>query len=181
MSNINHESKLLIRFTSKSIRTRVNQIGKDLSKEYKNKNPLFIGVLNGSFMFFSDLMRSLTIDCEIDFIQLKSYDGKNSTGKVVVLKDFSISLKNRHIILVEDIIETGKTLDFLLKKIEGFSPKSISIVTLLVKNRDRSYTFNIDYIGFEISREFVVGYGLDLDQRFRQLDCLYKLKPESTT
>ena len=176
MSNKSHESKLLIQFTSKSIRTRVNQIGKDLSKKYKNKNPIFIGVLNGSFMFLSDLMRSLTIDCEMDFVQLKSYDGKNSTGKVVLMKDFSINIKNRHVILVEDIIETGKSLDFLLKKIEGFFPKSISIVTLLAKNRDSSFAFDIDHIGFEISREFVVGYGLDYNQKYRQLDSIYILE-----
>ena len=92
------------------------------------------------------------------------------------MKDFSINIKNRHVILVEDIIETGKSLDFLLKKIEGFFPKSISIVTLLAKNRDSSFAFDIDHIGFEISREFVVGYGLDYNQKYRQLDSIYILE-----
>ena len=173
---MSHESKLSIQFTSISIRNRVNQIGKDLSKKYKNNNPIFIGVLNGSFMFLSDLMRALTIECEMDFIKLRSYDGKHSTGEIVLIKDFSTNLKNRHVVIVEDIIETGNTINFLLKKIEAFSPKSISIVTLLAKNKDRSFTFDIDYIGFEISREFVVGYGLDYKQKFRQLDSIYILE-----
>ncbi len=176
MSNIINESKLSIKFTSKCIRDRVNQIGKDLSKKYKNKDPIFIGVLNGSFMFLSDLMRALTIDCEMDFIKLKSYDGKYSTGEIELKKDFSSNLKNRHVVLVEDIIDTGKTLNFLLKKIEALSPKSLSVITLLAKNKDRSFTFDIDYIGFEISREFVVGYGLDYNQKFRQLDSIYILE-----
>jgi len=173
---MSYESKLSIQFSSKSIRNRVNQIGQELSKKFESKNPIFIGVLNGSFMFLSDLMRALTIDCEMDFIQLKSYHGKKSTGKVVLVKDFSINLKNRHIIIVEDIIETGKTLKFLLNKIESFSPQSISIVTLLAKNKDRSFEFDIDHIGFEISREFVVGYGLDYNQKFRHLDSIYVLE-----
>ena len=173
---MNDLKKMKLKISSKKIKTRVEQIGHELSKEYKRKNPIFIGVLNGSFMFLSDLMRSLTIDCEMDFIQLKSYDGKNSTGNVVLMKDFSVNIKNRHVIIVEDIIETGKSLDFLLKKIEGFYPKSISIVTLLAKNRDRSFAFDIDHIGFEISREFVVGYGLDYNQKYRQLDSIYILE-----
>ena len=173
---MNNLSKLKIKITSKKIKARIEQIGRELSKEYKDQNPIFIGVLNGSFMFLSDLIRALSIECEISFIQLKSYDGKKSTGSVNLIQDFNAILKNRHIVIVEDIIETGNTLKFLLKKMEGVSTKSIKIVTLLAKNIDRSFEFTIDHIGFEISQEFVVGYGLDYNERFRNLDSIYVIE-----
>ena len=173
---MNNLSKLKIKITSKMIKARVEQIGRELSQEYKDQNPIFIGVLNGSFMFLSDLIRALSIECEISFIQLKSYDGKKSTGSVNLIQDFNAILKNRHIVIVEDIIETGNTLKFLLKKMEGVSTKSIKIVTLLAKNIDRSFEFAIDHIGFEISQEFVVGYGLDYNERFRHLDSIYVIE-----
>ena len=173
---MNNLSKLKIKISSKKIKARVEQIGRELSQEYKDRNPIFIGVLNGSFMFLSDLIRALSIECEISFIQLKSYDGKKSTGSVNLIQDFNAILKNRHIVIVEDIIETGNTLKFLLNKMEGISTKSIRIVTLLAKNIDRSFQFSIDHIGFEISQEFVVGYGLDYNERFRHLDSIYVIK-----
>ena len=173
---MNDLSKLKIKISSKKIKARVEQIGRELSKEYKDQNPIFIGVLNGSFMFLSDLIRALSIECEISFIQLKSYDGKKSTGSVNLIQDFNAVLKNRHIVIVEDIIETGNTLKFFLNKMERVSTKSIKIVTLLAKNIDRSFEFEIDHIGFEISQEFVVGYGLDFNDRFRHLDSIYTLE-----
>ena len=173
---MNDLSKLKIKISSKKIKARVEQIGRELSKEYKDQNPIFIGVLNGSFMFLSDLMRALSIECEVSFIQLKSYDGKKSTGSVNLIQDFNAILKNRHIVIVEDIIETGNTLKFLLSKMEGVSTKSIKIVTLLAKNIDRPFEFAIDHIGFEISQEFVVGYGLDYNERFRHLDSIYVIE-----
>ena len=173
---MNDLKKMKLKIPSKKIKTRVEQIGRELSKEYKRENPIFIGVLNGSFMFLSDLIRALSIECEISFIQLKSYDGKKSTGSVNLIQDFNAILKNRHIVIVEDIIETGNTLKFLLNKMEGISTKSIRIVTLLAKNIDRSFQFSIDHIGFEISQEFVVGYGLDYNERFRHLDSIYVIE-----
>ena len=173
---MNDSSKLKIKISSKKIKARVEQIGFELSKQYKDQNPIFIGVLNGSFMFLSDLMRALSIECEISFIQLKSYDGKESSGSVNLIQNFNAKLKNRHIVIVEDIIETGNTLKFLLNKMEGVSTKSIKIVTLLAKNTDRSFEFTIDHIGFEISQEFVVGYGLDYNERFRHLDSIYVIE-----
>mgnify|MGYP001397914454 CR=1 FL=1 len=173
---MNDSSKLKIKISSKKIKARVEQIGRELSQEYEGKNPVFLGVLNGSFMFLSDLIRALSIECEISFVQLKSYDGKKSTGSVKLIQDLNTNLKNRHIVIVEDIIETGNTLKFLLNKMEGISTKSIRIVTLLAKNIDRSFQFSIDHIGFEISQEFVVGYGLDYNERFRHLDSIYVIK-----
>ena len=165
-----------IKISSKKIRARVEQIGRELSKEYKGETPFFIGVLNGSFIFLSDLIRTLSIDCEISFLQLKSYDGKKSTGSVDIIKDFDVNLKNRHVVIVEDIIETGNTLKFLLNRLKDIRTKSITIVTLLVKDTNRPFEFIIDQIGFEISQEFVVGYGLDYNERFRHLDSIYVLE-----
>ena len=171
-----NEKKMRLKISSKKIKTRVEQIGRELSKEYKRKNPIFIGVLNGSFMFLSDLVRALSIECEISFLQLKSYDGKKSTGSVDIIKDFDVSLKNRHVVIVEDIIDTGTTLKFLLNKINKIPIKSVRIVTLLVRDIERPVEFTIDHIGFEISQEFVVGYGLDYNQKFRHLDSIYVLE-----
>ena len=173
---MNDLKKLKIKIPSKKIKARVEQIGRDLSKEYKGEPPFFIGVLNGSFMFLSDLIRTLSIECEISFLQLKSYDGKKSTGSINIIKDLDVNLKNRRVVIVEDIIETGNTLKFLLNRLKDIRTKSITIVTLLVKDTNRPFEFIIDHIGFEISQEFVVGYGLDYNERFRHLDSIYVLE-----
>ena len=173
---MNDLNKLKIKIPSKKIKARVEQIGRELSKEYKGETPFFIGILNGSFMFLSDLIRALSIECEISFLQLKSYDGKKSTGSVDIIKDFDVNLKNRHVVIVEDIIETGNTLKFLLNKLKDIPTKSIRLVTLLVKDTNKPFEFKIDHIGFEISQEFVVGYGLDYNERFRHLDSIYVLE-----
>ena len=173
---MNDLKKLKLKISSKNIKTRVEQIGLELSQEYKGENPIFIGVLNGSFIFLSDLIRELSIECEITFLQLKSYDGKKSTGSVDIIKDFDVSLKNKHVVIVEDIIDTGTTLKFLLNKISEIPTKSIKIVTLLIRDTKKSFKFTIDHIGFEISQEFVVGYGLDYNEKFRHLDSIYVLE-----
>ena len=168
--------KLKIKFSANLINAKVERIGEKLSKDYAGKNPVFIGVLNGSFMFMADLMKEVSIDCEICFVKLKSYDGKHSTGTVKLLKDFDIDLRNRHVVFVEDIIETGRTIKYILKKIERIPTKSVKIVSLLVKNIKRNFKFNIHYIGFEIFQEFVVGYGLDYNNKFRNLNSIYTLE-----
>ena len=173
---MNDLKKLKIKISSKKIKARVEQIGRELSKQYEGETPFFIGVLNGSFIFLSDLIRTLSIECEISFLQLKSYDGKKSTGSVNIIKDFDVSLKNRHVVIVEDIIDTGTTLRFLLNKISEIPIKSIRIVTLLIRGTERPFKLPIDYIGFEISQEFVVGYGLDYNEKFRHLDSIYVLE-----
>ena len=173
---MNDLKKMKIKISSKRIKDRIDQIGRELSKEYKGEIPIFIGVLNGSFMFLSDLIRALSIECEISFLQLKSYDGKKSTGRIDIIKDFNVNLENRHVIIIEDIIDTGNTLKFLLNKIEEIPVTSIKVVSLLVKNIKRPFEFTIDHIGFEISQEFVVGYGLDYNERFRHLESIYVLE-----
>ena len=173
---MNDLKKLKLKISSNNIQTRVEQIGLELSQKYEGEIPIFIRVLNGSFMFLSDLVRALSIECEISFLQLKSYDGKKSTGSVDIIKDFDVSLKNRHVVIVEDIIDTGTTLRFLLNKISEIPIKSIRIVTLLIRGTERPFKFTVDYIGFEISQEFVVGYGLDYNEKFRHLDSIYVLE-----
>ena len=168
--------KLKIKFSAKLIKEKVAEIGKKLSCDYKGKKPVFIGILNGSFMFMADLMKEVSVDCEICFIQLKSYEGKHSTGKVKLIKEFELDLSNRHVVLVEDIVETGQTLKYILKKLEKIPTKSVRIVSLLIKYMNEKFKFNIHYIGFEISQEFVVGYGLDYNNKFRNLDSIYSLE-----
>tara|TARA_B100001248_G_scaffold256074_1_gene236626 strand:- start:4255 stop:4770 length:516 start_codon:yes stop_codon:yes gene_type:complete len=168
--------KLKIKISAELIKEKVAQIGKRLSRDYKGKNPVFVGILNGSFMFMADLMKEVSIDCEICFIQLKSYEGKYSTGTVELIKEFDNDLSNRHVIIVEDIVETGQTLKYILKKLERIPTKSVRIVSLLIKYMSKKFKFNIHYIGFEISQEFVVGYGLDYNKRFRNLDSIYSLE-----
>ena len=159
-----------------AIQDRVKEIATELSNSFVKKKPIFIGVLNGSFIFVSDLVRNLSIDCEIDFIKVSSYKGQNSMGTVKLLKDISADITNRHVVIVEDIIDSGLTIEFLVKRLNGASPKSISIVTLLLKPDIAKLSIPIDIIGFEIAPDYVVGYGLDYDQNFRQLPEVYRLE-----
>ena len=159
-----------------AIQDRVKEIATELSNSFVKKKPIFIGVLNGSFIFVSDLVRNLNIDCEIDFIKVSSYKGQKSMGTVKLLKDISADITNRHVVIVEDIIDSGLTIEFLVKRLNGASPKSISIVTLLLKPDIAKLSIPIDIIGFEIAPDYVVGYGLDYDQNFRQLPEVYRLE-----
>ena len=163
-------------FDKLTIQKRVQEMAAELSKKFDNKKPIFIGVLNGSFIFASDLLRNLNINCEIDFIKLSSYKGQNTSGTVRLLKDISADITNRDVIIVEDIIDSGLTVEFLVKRLKGASPRSISIVTLLFKPDVAKLSLPIDIIGFEIAPHFVVGYGLDYDQDYRYLPEIYRLE-----
>ena len=173
MKEANYDLKLFL--SSKKINSRITQLGKILSDDFINRNPIFLGVMNGSFMFMSDLMKKISIQCEIDFIKIHSYIGKKSTGRIRLLSDNTLDLENRHVVIVEDIIDTGTTAKYLMDILAAANPKSISIVTLLMKSDLTGLNFNIDYIGFEIARGFVVGYGLDYNQKLRNLKSIYKL------
>jgi len=160
-------------YSAKDIRSRICDMGEEISNRYRNKNPIFIGVLNGSFIFLSDLVRVIDLDCEIDFVKVRSYNGKKSSGRIELLQDISLEVKNRDVILVEDIIDTGLTIKYLREKVNGDKPKSIAIATLLHKPRIEKIGFPIDFIGFDIPYEFVVGYGLDYNQKMRHLNGIY--------
>ena len=167
---------LNLHLSKNRINTRIKEMASQLSNEFSEDFPIIIGVLNGSFIFLADLVRLFDFDCEIDFVKVNSYVGKESSGKVKLDKDVTIDLNNRRVILVEDIIDSGLTIEFLYEHILSFNPKDITIVTLLSKKNNYNLNFNIDFIGFEVGSEFVVGYGLDFNQKYRNLDSLYRLK-----
>ena len=160
-------------FSPQEIKDRVESMGKKISNQYSNSNPVFIGVLNGSFIFMADLLRTVSVDCEVDFIKVRSYSGKKSSGTIKLLKDISCDIKNRDVIIVEDIIDTGLSIKFLYERISGAYPKSIAVASFLHKPGKAKLDFPIDFIGFEIPHKFVVGYGLDFNQKMRHLDGLY--------
>lgn len=174
--NTKLNSELSIYLSKNEIHSRLKEIAKQLSNKFSDESPVVIGVLNGSFIFLADLIRLVDFDCEIDFIKVNSYIGKESSGKVKLDKDISLDINNRRVILVEDIIDSGLTIDYLYKHILSLNPRDITIVTLLSKNNNYKLSFNIDIIGFEINSDFIIGYGLDLNNRFRNLDSLYNLK-----
>ena len=167
--------KLTQIISEKSIMERVHQIADDISNQYKSEVPILIGILNGSFIFASDLVRAMKIDCEIDFIKVSSYSGTKSKGTVHLKKDISADITDRHVIIVEDIIDSGLTIRFIRERLLDAQPKSVSIVTLLMKPELAEIDFDVNWVGFEIPPHYVVGYGLDYDQKFRNLRGIFRL------
>lgn len=158
------------------IQKRIAELGKEISEEYKTKLPIFIGILNGSFMFMSDLMKNININCEIDFFKLSSYgDEKISSGKVKLVKDLNADITDRHLIIVEDIVDSGLSIKYVEEMIQSHNPASMKVVTLLLKPESLKYEVKIDYIGFKIPNKFVIGYGLDYAQKYRNLSSIYVL------
>ncbi len=159
------------------IQSKVAEIAAVLSEQFRDRCPILIGVLNGSFMFMADLVRQLDIDFEIDFIKIASYGSETtSTGTVRLLKDISADITGRDVVIVEDIVDTGLTVKFLRSRMEEAAPTSVMYVTLLLKNEVANLDFTIDYVGFNIPNRFVVGYGLDVDQKLRGLRSLYAFR-----
>ncbi len=172
---INNKENLKECISEDQILSRIKEIAVEISKKYLNDPPIFICVLKGSFIFFADLIREIEIDCEIDFIQVSSYSGIRSNQEIDLMKDISLNIKNRNIVIIEDIIDTGITIKFLKEWINKLDPKSIAIATLLMKPKIANLDFKIDWVGFEIAPEFVVGYGLDFNQKLRNLRGIYIL------
>ncbi len=168
--------KVFIPFLSKAeIQQRVHELAEMINAEYAGKKPLLLGVLNGSFIFAADLIRELTIEAEISFIKLVSYKGTSSTGNVVTAIGLEENLHGRHVIIVEDIIDTGKTMSAFLPEIHHRHPESVKIAVFLTKPDALQYDIKADYTAFEIQNKFVVGYGLDYDGLGRNLPELYIL------
>ncbi|RCK77437.1 MAG: Hypoxanthine-guanine phosphoribosyltransferase [Ignavibacteriae bacterium] len=168
--------KFTLFISEAKIRKRICQLAKKISRDYNGSIPIFIGVLNGSFIFFSDLIREISIDCEVDFIKLSSYgDAKISSGNIRLLKELNCQIEGRDIIIVEDIVDSGLSIEFIKNLIMKQNPKSLKVVTLLLKKEVVKINFPIDYVGFEIPTYFVVGYGLDYAQRIRHLKSIYRL------
>jgi hypoxanthine phosphoribosyltransferase len=160
------------------LRDRIRQLARQISKDYRRRVPVFIGVLNGSFIFFADLIREVTIDCEVDFLKLSSYgDAKISSGNVRLLKDLNCQVTGRDIIIVEDIVDSGLSMEYIRNLILHQNPASFKVVTLLYKKDSVKSAITIDYVGFSIPSDFVIGYGLDYAQRERNLKAIYRLAP----
>ncbi len=173
---IAYDKKFKLLFSEEQIQKRTEELAKQISDEYKNTVPVFIGVLNGSFLFMSDLIRYISIDCEIDFFKLSSYgDAKISSGRVKMLKELNCDVNGRDIIIVEDIVDTGLSVKYIEKLFKQHKPGSMKVVSLLVKQDSLKYDLKIDYIGFNIPSKFVVGYGLDYAQKYRNLRSIYVL------
>ena len=162
--------------SEEEIRQRVTAIGADLKKRYEGKRPLMIGILNGAFVFISDLCRACDFECEISFTRLSSYVGLESSGEIKTLIGLQKEdIKGRDIIIVEDIVDTGQTLHQFFQTLDQMEPASVCLVALLVKPEAIQYPFPIDYCAFEIPNKFVVGYGLDYDGLARNLASIYQL------
>ena len=158
------------------LQERVAELGDELAEKYEGKNPIFIGVLNGAYIFLSDLMRQVDISCEVDFLKLSSYgDEKVSSGEVTDLKDIDADIEGRHVVLVEDIVDTGLSMNYLVDKLQKKNPESIATVTLLHKTEATHHDVQLDYVGFQIPTLFVLGYGLDYAQEGRNLAQIYIL------
>jgi len=157
------------------IDNKVGNIAKRIDEDYLGKTPLFICILNGSFIFASDLLKKVSVPCNIEFIRLKSYEGTSSTEKVREVLGLNSGIKGRDIIIVEDIVDTGHTLAHFFEYVKTYEPKSIKLASLIFKKEAFQKDFKIDYLGFEIENKFIVGYGLDYNEYGRNLDAIYQL------
>ena len=169
-----------ILLSEEEIQAKVNELAHILSEEYADKDPVFVGVLKGVVVFFADMMKRINIPCQIDFMWISSYHGTNSTGSMQLKKDVSVDLKGRHVVILEDIFDTGNSLDFTYRHLLSKEPAAVKICTLLDKpsRRNPNVTVKADYVGFEIPNEFVVGYGLDYNEHYRNLPYVGIMKPE---
>ena len=161
--------------SAKQIQEKVRELGLQINQDFQGKHPLIITILNGSFIFSSDLVRCIEMDCEIQFMKVSSYEGTSSTGNLKAVFDTLPALENRDIILVEDIIDQGHTIDYLYRLMQSKNPKSLKVASLLLKPDQYKYEHPIDYLGFSIPNDFVVGYGLDYNQMGRNLPQIYTL------
>ena len=168
--------KLLL--SESEIKKRVKELADKISADYKDKTPIFVGILNGSYVFMADLLRELSIQVEVDFVKIRSYDGDSSTGTIKFRKDISADIDNRDVIIVEDIIDSGFTINFLVNRLRESGPKSVAVATALYKKEVAKLDFEVEYVGFEIPPEFVVGYGLDYNERYRNLKDVMVMEPE---
>ena len=175
---IENMEKILL--SEEQLQTRIKELAEQLNKEYADKDPIFVGVLKGVVMFFGDMVKRINVPCQIDFMWISSYSGTNSSGTMTVKRDVSADIKGRHVVILEDIFDTGTSLDFTYKHLLAKEPASLKICTLLDKpeRRKPGITLQPDYTGFVIPNEFVVGYGLDFNEHYRNLPYVGVLKPE---
>lgn len=170
-----------ILLSEEAIQNKVKELGRLLTEEYAGKDPVVVGVLKGVVVFYADMIRQIKVPCQMDFMWLSSYSGTNSTGEMIVRRDVSVDIRDRHVLILEDIYDTGSSLDFTYRHLMAKGPASIKICTLLDKpeRRKPGITLKPDYVGFTIPNEFVVGYGLDYNEHYRNLPYVGVLKPEA--
>lgn len=168
-----------ILLTEDQIRTRIAELGEQLTRDYEGKNPIFLGVLRGVVIFYADMVRAVPIPCEFDFMSVSSYgSGTESSGNINITKDMTIDVHGRHVVILEDILDTGRTLQSVCRLLHHRGVASLRICTLLDKPARRTVDISADYTGFTIPNEFVVGYGLDYADQYRNLPYVGVLKPE---
>jgi len=178
MTNIMEQDIERVLLTEEELRAKVKELGEKISADYQGKEPLLISVLRGSYIFMADLTRALTIPCQVDFMAVSSYgSGTTSSGQVNIIKDLSGSIEGKDVIVVEDILDSGNTLHYLLQVLSARHPASIRLATLLDKPSRRTKPVQANYVGFSVPDKFVVGYGLDYDERYRNLPYIGVLKP----
>jgi len=158
---------------AEALQRRIRELGAEISRDYEGRDLIMIGVLKGAVLFLADLMRELTVPCEVDFMAVSSYGSEtDSSGVVRILKDLDSSIEGRNALIVEDIIDSGLTLQYLLRNLRARNPASVEVCALLTKPGRRRVELPIRYVGFEIPNRYVIGYGLDYAQRYRNLDCV---------
>jgi hypoxanthine phosphoribosyltransferase len=168
-----------ILFTEEQIKNRIAEIARQINEDYKNKCPIFVGVLKGVFIFMADLLRKIEIDCDVDFLAISNYsnDARNR-GVVKLVKDLDISIEGRHVVFVEDVIDTGLTINYLLRNLRERNPASLKVCTLFNRPSRRLIDLSIQYQGFDLKDKFIVGYGLDYNERYRNLPYVGIIKAE---
>jgi hypoxanthine phosphoribosyltransferase len=174
-----HQDIERILFSEAQIKARISELGKELTADYAGKNPIFVGVLKGVVVFYADMIRAFEDHCQLDFMWISSYDGTQSTGNIRVKQDVKSDLTGRHVVILEDILDTGRSLQFVKQHLLDKGAASVRICTLLDKPEGRAagVTIQADYIGFSIPNAFVVGYGLDYNEKYRNLPYVGILKP----
>ncbi len=174
------EVRLSVLFTAKQIAATVRRLAAEIRQDYHDKNPVLVGVLKGSFVFLADLVRELNFPLQIEFAQLSSYgSGRESAGEIRVVKDVETDIKGRHVLVVEDIIDTGLTAQFLLEYLRAKQPASVKLCSLTDKPARTQVEIKIDYLGMTVPDKFIVGYGIDWDERFRHLPDIYAIEDEA--
>ncbi len=162
-----------------TLQARISELGSEITEDYRGRDPLLIGVLKGAVFFMADLMRHLTVPCEVDFMAISSYGAStDSSGVVRILKDLDINIEGRDVLVVEDIIDSGLTLSYLMRNLEAREPATLEVCALMTKPARREIDVPVRYTGFEIPNEFVVGYGLDFGERYRNLPYVAVLDEE---
>ncbi len=168
-----------ILITADALQTRIRELGREISAGYAGRELLLVGVLKGAVFFMADLMRFVTVPCEIDFMAISSYGAStDSSGVVRILKDLDINIEGRHVLVVEDIVDSGLTLSYLVRNLESREPASLEVCALLTKPGRREIDVDVRYVGFEIPNKFVIGYGLDFGERYRNLPYVGVLHDE---